>query len=408
MLAKRGVPVEIREQLAMTTYTVGYDPTPEQLQENARVLRGEAIGTAVNDIEGYMSHYEAVMTGYVFGKPLILLDLAGETLQPPAPPADPKKPKAQPVAPRPVNPMSAKLDGLGLLWPKVNEAFPGSGRATVQVVKSAFGYGVDTLVIQAADPAGLKAGVAALTDLPADWVGAGVARARTELLDQFGIGVTHLTAVDATGLTAKGLKTGQDSQPLAIRFGTSRPPTPEQVSAEAVAAVKPVEKPGLALPGLIQPNQFKAFYLIDSNLVATILPLPGDCRFFDALACTAEIAEAGPYQLTVKGTFRYNDRAPKGQGGWETVMAAYNALPKKREPMTFEVFVDGKFIGQVGGVTTEEKQVELYQGGGEMVKEELVTKIEGQVTLPAGRHELRLVQHNMQDGSIKLVEVTKP
>jgi hypothetical protein len=49
-LAKRGVAVEIRAQPAMTTYTVGYDPAPTQLVGNARVMRGEAIGTAVSPI----------------------------------------------------------------------------------------------------------------------------------------------------------------------------------------------------------------------------------------------------------------------------------------------------------------------------------------------------------------------
>ena len=403
VLAKRGVSVEIRDQPVMTTFTVGYDPSPEQLKENARVLSGEAFGNAVNDIEGYMAHYEEVMTGYVFGKPLILLDFAGERIEAPAP----ASPKQKVASAKRANPMSASLDDKGLLWPKVSSAFPGNGRATMQIVKSAFSAGVDTLVIQASDIAGLKAGAASLSDLPADWVGTGVARARSQLLEQFGIGVTGVSVVDMAGLTAKGLTQGKDAQPLAIRFGSSRPPTPEQVASE-FAAMKPIEPSGLPLPGLIKTSQFKPFYLIDSNLVATILPLPGDCRFFDALACPVVVAEAGPYKVAIKGTFRFNEHPPKGQGGWETVMAAYNAIPKKRLPMTFEVFVDGQSAGQVGGLTTEEQKIELYQGGGEMVNEELVTKIEGLITFPAGRHELRLVQHNMQDGKIEVVELAKP
>ncbi len=403
VLAKRGVKVEIREQPVMTTFTVGYDPSPAELKENARVLNGEAFGTAVNDIDGYMAHYEQVLSGYVYGKPLILLDLTGEMTEA-APPADPKQ-KQGPA--KRTNPMSASLDEKGMLWPKVSVAFPGAGRATVQIVKSAFSAGVDTLVIQASDAAGLKAGAASLSDLPVDWVGTGVAKARAQLLEQFGIGVKGLPVVDVDGLTAKGLSKGEAPQPLVIKFGKARPPTPEQVAAELAAAVKPVVKPGLPIPGPIKPNQFKAFYLIDSNLVATILPLPGDCRFFDALACAVEVAEAGTYKLTIKGTFRFNDKPPKGQGGWETVMAAYNAIPKKREPMNFEVFVDGKLVGTAGTLATEVKEVELYQGSGEMVKEELVVKLEGDVTLPAGRHELRLMQHHVIDGNIMAIEVTK-
>lgn len=386
VLAKRGVPVEIRERPAMTTYTISYEATPEQARENARARNAEAFGSIVQDVEGYINHYEAADGGYIFGKPTILLDL---TLT---------DDKGKIVSD---NPLAERLDWAGVLWPQVSSVFPGQGKATVQCVKSAFAYGVDTLVIQATDCAGLETGAKSLAALPADWVGTSVAQARTTLLDQFGIGQAPRAPINSKGLTANGLRTGTAPQPLALIFGKVLPP--------ALADVKPpvpvVRKP-VAIANTFKPQQLVAQYFMDGKFIETVQPLAGDCRFFDALLLNAEVPNAGPYTFSVDGVFRYNDREPECQGAWDAPMAAWNALPKQRETMAIDVYVDDKLLGSLGTLATAQRTVSLYIGSSRKAEEEVVVKISGQLALPAGEHRVIFVPRNMVDGKIGKLSIT--
>jgi hypothetical protein len=404
VLAKRGVEVEIREKPAMTTYLVSYDPSPVQIKENTRALQGETIGVVQDDYEGYLSHFGIVLTRYVSGTPLILLDWVGEEKVPEPETAEAAKAKKKQEVRQRANPMAAVLSDMGMLWPAVSAEFPGEGRATLQMVKSAFGYRVDTLVIQSMDLAGLKAGAEALSKLPTDWVGVSVARAREALLGQFGIGVTPLPVVNAKALTSRKLTTGRKPQPLAIVFGHARPPTVEQVAAaKASARTAGTGKPAPVVPGELKPAQFEALYLLDGQFIDTLHPLAGDCRFLDAMKVSVDVKEGGTYTMVVEGVFRYSDRRPQSQGGWEVILKAYNALPKERKPMTIEVQVDGKTVGSLATLTTVEKEVSTQIGTKETVKEEVVTKIAGRIELPQGSHEIRLIHHHMVDGLISKV-----
>jgi len=380
-LASRGVGVQVRERPAMTTYTISYDPNAAEAAANARARKGEAFGRIRRDTDGYVADYESAVGGYLFGRPVILLDL---------------------VAVAGDNPPAERLERIGALWPNVSKAFPGPGHGTVQVVRSALAFGADALVLQAANVAGLRAAARSLAKLPDDWITPSVAGARAALLREFGIGPARAPGPAANGLTAKGLRAGIDRDPLAIRFGQARPPRPEQLKGF-------VPKPHRVhpVPGKPKVKELVAYYRIDGKLIETIHILTGDCRFFDALMLRADVERPGPHTITLDGVFRYSDRTPLGQGQWDAVMAAFNALPKKRLPMSVDVLVDGKPAGRLGELTASRQVVPIYLGTKKTVEEEAVTRIRGTVTLPAGVHEIMLIHHNIVDGRIAAVTVAR-
>src|SRR6185295_10564188 len=77
VLAERGVEVEIRTKPATSTYWLEYDPTPEQLKENATADSGEKIGSIKRATLNGNDWYSG-LSGWRFGKPVILLELASE------------------------------------------------------------------------------------------------------------------------------------------------------------------------------------------------------------------------------------------------------------------------------------------------------------------------------------------
>jgi hypothetical protein len=200
-LKEKGVPVDIRPNPTMSIYLMGYDSARVEILQNMLAETGETIGKIKVTTPNHHDYF-APLSGYVFGKPVILLDLAGAG----------------------ANEMAARLETEGLLWPRVSTAFPGPGRAVIQLVKSAFWLGQDALVIQAGDVDGLQAGVAALTDLPVDGITPGIEAARRRLLMELGIGAGPQLVPDEDDLTSEGLATGASPQPLAIRFGETKPP----------------------------------------------------------------------------------------------------------------------------------------------------------------------------------------
>ncbi|NQT86681.1 hypothetical protein HQ560_07955, partial [bacterium] len=159
-----GVPVDVREKPGLSTYWLAYDPTKEQLAENAKADRGETIGK-IKTTTTNRNDYYSTLGGYRVERPVLLLDLASV--------AD--------------NAMAEHLDATGLLWPRASDAFPGPGGAVVHLVEQAFGPTSPAIVVQATDAEGLRAGLAALANPPTDWLGQSVAGARGSLLGGLGI-----------------------------------------------------------------------------------------------------------------------------------------------------------------------------------------------------------------------------
>ena len=80
----------------------------------------------------------------------------------------------------------------------------------------------------------------------------------------------------------------------------------------------------------------------------------------------------------------------------------------KREPMSFEVLLDGKPAGAIATVQAAEQEVATTFGTshtGGKVKEEAVVQVSGVLDLPAGEHDLLFIHHNIVDGIWKSVEV---
>ena len=115
-LAPRGVTVDIRQNPPVNTFTIAYDLSDPQKQENARADRGETLGKIKRETVN-QNDWASGLSGWRFGKPLILLDLVGA---------------------KDANPMAQSLAKAGMLWPQVSGTYPGKGRAVVQAVSWAF------------------------------------------------------------------------------------------------------------------------------------------------------------------------------------------------------------------------------------------------------------------------------
>jgi hypothetical protein len=402
-LGQWGITVEIRENLVLSTYLMAYDPTEAELQENARAERGETIGkikvTTVN-----RNDYFGTLSGYIFGKPILLLDLVGVK----------------------DNEMAERLEEVGILWPRVSEAFPGPGKAVVQLVKSAFLLGVDALVIQATDLPGLRAGAEALADLPTDWLTPSVEEARLTLLREFTIGTlpsefrisdfgfrSDGSAVrNPLTMSARGLQAGRSPQPLSLRFPDRVPPTAAEVKPFA-----PSPPPIHAIPAEFEPKDFLTYYLVEGRYVRCWSPggnWNGDCRFSDAVLLKVDAQQGGPFTVSIRGTFRYSDRSPRSQSTWEDLLAIYHAtIPQVRRPLTFDVRLDGQPAGRLTALTTGEKEVPVETLPGyatekpKSVVEGVVTQVSGVVEIPAGTHEVLFIHCNVVDGMMERITLAR-
>ena len=335
-----------------------------------------------------------MQSGYVFGKPLILLDVAG----------------------RLDNPLAESLAGGGMLWPVVSSSYPGPGGATVQVVRSAFTLGTDTLVIQANDIAGLKVGSNQLAKLPTDWVTPGIEAARHTLAWQFSIGRTPEQATAPSGLAGKvkltsvGGVTTAAPEPLKLELGANLPPLMQEVKAPQIPQRIVTELPGTievvkaALPFYQSLGKWTHAWNPGGSWV-------GDLRFSDATYARVKVLNAGKYRVRCNGTFRYNDRTPQTQSTWEEIVGMYmNTVQPQRDPMDFEVLLNGKSLGRLSELTIAQKEVVTQSSTAAPRKavatEEVVTAVEGEVELPAGEHELLFVWHNMVDGKLDSVQIS--
>ena len=335
VLAARGVEVEIRTNPEVGVYTLGYDPTDAEKAENARADRGEVFGR-IKRTTTNKNDWFAALGGWRFGRPVVLLDLAGG--EPDCPPAE-------------------SLGAAGLLWPRVDEAFPGPGRAVVQGVHWAFAPHVNAVVIRATDEAGLLAGAAALADLPEDVLTASVEAARARLWQERRVG-PPATLPAAGELTSEGLKASHAPEPLRQDFPKERPPTAEQAAALApkAPAVEAVPIPAtFSLKTQVTPLLRDGERFIEATANEFLLP---DLRFSQGLRLVADVREAGKTRVTVTGLFRYSDRTPMTAAQWENVLKLYNeVVPKERRPMEIEVLVGGKPAGKLTPGRTETKDV---------------------------------------------------
>jgi hypothetical protein len=385
-LATRGVTVEIRQNPAIGTYTIAYDLSDAQKQENAPIDRGDAIGKIKRDtVNG--NDWASSLSGWRCGKPLIVLDLGGT---------------------KDANPMAQSLAKAGILWPQVSETYPGKGRAVVQAVPWAFAPRMTTVVIQAADVEGLLAGAQSLAKLPSDQITPAIATAKATLWQQHHIGGKP-AAAKTDGLTAKGLATKQAPQAFAIAFPGEKPLPADQVKhpAPAVHSVHPV-------PGVFLPKQWVLRYKVGDAYVetATADMLVPDLRFSEAVGLVGDVKAAGKKKITATGVFRYSDRKPCWQAQWEDLLALRDQLvPSERRPMEFEVQLGGKTVGKLVPIKTEQKEVPLElasRSAGLKPKtsvEEVVTELSGEIDLPAGRQEILLIHKNVVDGKLEKIAV---
>jgi len=181
-LKKQGIAARVWQDPKMVTYALSYAVAPEEQPANAEVDRGEAIGRVRfenhrDQVNG--NFYGSAFTGYRFGKPLLLLGTPGK------------------------NPVLDAVKASGLPWNDTETDAPGG--ALVQWLPQALSRDADTLIVAAADAAGLEAGIAALLNPPAtDPVTDGVRTARQKMLRGRGLPLVTATTVPVKGLTGKG------------------------------------------------------------------------------------------------------------------------------------------------------------------------------------------------------------
>jgi hypothetical protein len=380
-LAAAGVEVEVRRNPAVTTNTLAYQLTDAQAAENARCDRGEAFGRIRRETVN-ANDWFAALAGWRFGKPVVLLDLAGTN----------------------DNPIAESLAAAGLLWPAASAEFPGAGRAVVHGVHWALAPRVNAVVVQASEVAGLLAGVKALAALPADRLAPSVEAARVELWRRHGVGVPVAPPM-AAKFTAKGLKSGRAPQPFVQAFPDARPPLESEVKPFA-----PTPRTYTAVPAVFAPKDYVLFYDVDGQWLetATAGMLVPDLRFSGAVAVPADVKQAGKVKVTAEGVFRYSERKPCSQAQWEDLLALRAALvPVERKPMEFEVQAGGKVVGKLTPTKTGtcKVMVRMSPFPSAFEEEEAVTELSGEVELAAGPQELLLVKRNLVDGNLARVAV---
>ena len=384
-LARRGVEVEIRFRPPVGAYTIAYDPTSRQKQENRDVERGEVIGQ-IKRLTVNANDWDSALSGYRFGRPLILLDVAGQN----------------------ANPMVAALDHAGIVWPSVSANFPGKGRAVVQAVPWAFAPRLTTIVVQASDVTGLTAAAGALANLPEDRLTPRITQIKAQLWQQYHIGGTPTTPTP-NGLTSQGIQAATAPQPFAIQFADARPPAADQAHPAA-----PVKQAATALPATFLPKQYVLFQRDGEKWIetATVDFLVPDLRFSQGVAVVADVRQPGKTRIVVDGVFRYSDSSPCWQASWEDILKLRDQLvPKQRRPMEANVLLDGKVVGKLTPARTEQKDIPLELASPSaglkprVSHEEVVTRLEGQIDLPAGAQQILLVPRNIVDGKLNAIGV---
>jgi len=255
--------------------------------------------------------------------------------------------------------------------------------------------------------------VEAFTDkgiTPQDWLTPSVAAARMRLCRELHVGGPP-DAVPWRKLTSQRLTESRRPQPFRIRFGQARPPKPEDARPP-----EPAPFPAVKVPGEVG---FEHYVPQVRNAEGRYVQAwtPGkqwktDLRFADAILIPLDVGRAGKTRIAAGGLFRYSDRRPRSQGSWEELLALYTKIvPATRQPMHVEIQIDGKPAGKLDALVTARREVPLETLPGyskdkpRSAEEEVVVRIGGEVELPAGRHELLLIPHNIVDGRLDKVYV---
>lgn len=379
-LKARGVTVEIKENPPVVEYLRAFELTPEQAAVNAQVDRGEALGLAKRT---GLNGNDWFGTGKIVSThSLIVLDVVEKS--------------GNPVVQAVVN----------LLWPKVQDVAP--AQAVVQGIAWAFGPQVNAVVIQAMDEAGLNAAVNRLAQLPEDFLTTSVRDTRTRLMQEFHLGGTPPSEV-VKGLTANGLTVKSAPQPFQMTLGDAKP-----FAADQAPIVPPKPAPVIAVPGFAVPKDYTPMQLYNGEYrpAAMARAFSVDLRFSDAIDIEIEVAKAGKMEVAVDGIFRFSDGRPATQPVWEDYLLLWDQYLKgPRQPMSFAVWLDGKPIGKLEKSVTEEREVPLnisMASTGQkprMARETVATSVEGSLSLPAGKHVLRLIPNQITDGQLKRVRL---
>ncbi len=182
-LIKQGVAARVWNNPPVVNYTVGYSVPENERPNNEKVDKGEAIGNVqfqnmVNHVNG--NFYGSAMTGYRYGKHILLLGVPGK---------------------------NRVLDGIkasGLLWTdRVTES---PGGALIQQLPWALGLRAQTLVVYGGDINGLGFGINKLLNLPAnDAVTDGIRKARSAVITGHGVPLNIKQPESNSKFTSYGL-----------------------------------------------------------------------------------------------------------------------------------------------------------------------------------------------------------
>ncbi|MFW5682832.1 MAG: hypothetical protein ACOC1G_07490, partial [Phycisphaeraceae bacterium] len=391
-LSEKGVKVEIMDRPTLETYYLAYEATDEQAAANQRVESGQAIGK-IERLTINLNDWFSGASGYRFAKPVILLDVVGVK----------------------DNPMAESLDRLGALWPEVSEAFPGRDRGLAQLVHWAFSPRTPAVVLQADSIDGLRAAATGLTgELPEDKLATSVARARASIWEQFHIdgepGRPEAGAL--AGLTSNGVQVRRDADPFRLALGEQRP-----LEASEVTRPEPPKPEHVSIPATFEPADVMTLLRKpEGGFVEATRPTKDwarDLRFSEAVAVFVETDQPQTVEVEMQGVLRYSDRRPRSQAQWERILALRDRVVEpERKPMRVTVIVDGEAVGTLEPTQTQEREVPIdtvagfAQGEPTLVKEEVVTRVSGELKLPEGEVELILVPEHVVDGVLETVTVT--
>ncbi len=379
----------IVENPVRTNYTLAYVATEAEKAENRKVDEGKALGRIVLRAH-QREHFYSRSSAFRYGRNVVLLDLVNVGKD---------------------CPMAEVLDWHGLLWPRVSAAFPGKGKAVVQVIHDIFDPDADVIVIQAMDAEGLLEGAKALAKVPEDWVGTSVSNARLALMQQWNArgGVTMPKINDR--LTDNGCRSEQKPDPY--RLTVQNVPTK---ASEPKLPLKAGRRGFRAIPKEfdVRKEVYAQQRVGDTYINSQGTPGNPDLRFCEAVLVPVAVTDAGEYQITVTGQFRYSDRLPRSQGSWEEILKVYDeVVPKERKPLHWEIQLNDKTVGKLTPSKTEKQDVPIEtlpfysKNKPKSVNEEVVSELSATIKLPAGKHEVRLIYRNMIDGQLNSINIEK-
>jgi hypothetical protein len=321
-LKQKGVAARVWQDPKTVTYAVAYAVVPEEQPANTAVDRGEAIGRV--RFENNRDHvnanvYGSAFTGYRFGKPVLLLGTPGK------------------------NPVLDAVKASGLPWSDSASEAPGG--ALVQWLPQALSRDADTLIIAAADAAGLDAAIAAVLNPPdSDPVTDGVRMARKRVLRGRGLPL-DAPAVVADGLSGKGM-TVLPPQPVVERF-----------SMASVTDVRPLGDRLVAALGRYGQN----IAVVNADGQTTLLPSIAS-ETNSLRACGRQVIVTGEHGLTTAWS-------PAGELLWNAIGDFKAILPSddvivENGKTLYRVSPDGKAVASTDPLPEVKKPVAIARPEG--------------------------------------------